>query len=51
VPEADEVHAAKAPLFDHFVGERKNPRGHFGNPSFGCLEVEHELDLSGLQYR
>jgi hypothetical protein len=35
-------------LFDHLVGPREHGRRHGETNRFGCLEVDHQLECSGL---
>src|SRR5712692_4911554 len=47
VPRAEVIHR----LLDHFVGEREQRRRDFEAERFRGFEVDHELELGGLNYR
>ena len=37
-----------AALFDHLIGELLEMQRHVEAQRFGCLQVDHELELGGL---
>ena len=46
-PNSGHQRHAIAALFDHLVGERKQPVRNFEAERLGGLEIEHELEFGG----